>query len=108
MHAPAGPCTAAVRLASRSRVPKHMHAIAAAGSSSSFPEGALCKMPRVGLAFQIIGIRAVPIQTPLVESKSQRLHHKKLYLQCKVCYFSLYGPLVSLTFILDLREDLES
>ena len=24
-------------------------------------------------------VRAVPMQTPLVESKSQRLHHKKLY-----------------------------
>ena len=47
-----------------------------------------------------------------------RLHSQSLSLkdsitrnytsQCKVCYFSLYGPLVSLTFILDLREDLES
>jgi len=26
--------------------------------------------------------------------------------QCKVCYFVLYGILVSLTFIFDLREDL--
>ena len=48
------------------------------------------------------------MQTLLIESKSQRLHHKKLYFECKVCYFSLYGTLVSLTFILDLREDLES
>ena len=51
-------------------------------------------------------IRAVPMQTLLIESKSQRLHHKNYTSQCKVCYFGLYGLLVSLTFILDLREDL--
>jgi len=36
-------------------------------------------MQTYALKKKIKRIRAVPMQTPLIESKPQRLHHKKLY-----------------------------